>query len=266
METVTIRGVEVPKLGLGTARLTGEECREVVETALELGYRHVDTAQLYGNEEAVGDAIARSAVDREEVFLTTKIHWDHAAADDVHSSFADSLDRLGVDSVDLLLIHSTNDDVPIEETIGAMNRLQEEGTVEHIGVSNYSVEETKTAVEASSTPVLTNQVEYHVDHGQADLLEWCVEHDVLLTAYSPLDEGSLASDPELEAIAERHDATAAQVALAWLAEQPNVMTIPKASSEARLTENLSAIDVELTADERDRLFERSGGVPSLRSK
>lgn len=260
MRSVTVHGVDVPALGLGTVRMEGEECRSAVETALEMGYRHVDTAQLYDNEDAVGDGISDADVDREEVFLTTKIHWDELAYDDVLDSFERSLDRLGQEYVDLLLIHAPNDDVPVAETLDAMNRLHDDGSVEHVGVSNFSIEQTEAAIEASETPILTNQVEYHPYHDQSELLPWCVENDVLLTAYSPLDVGDVVGDETLAAIGERYDKSATQVALRWLVQQPMVAAVPKASSEAHLRENLNVFDFELTDDEMERIFEHRSGL------
>ena len=255
MEYATARGVDVPKLGFGTARMTGEKCREAVENALDLGYRHLDTAQMYDNEDAVGDAIAASDVDRSDVFLTTKLNRGNLAHEDALRSFEASLDRLGTDYVDLLLIHAPSDSVPVAETIGAMNDLQEEGTVEHVGVSNFSVEQLREAMEASEKPILTNQVKYHPYHSQDDLLEVCVEEDVLLTAYSPLAKGKVADDETLAEIGDRYGKTPGQVALRWLVQQENVVTIPKAGGRDHQRENLDVFDFELTDEEMERIFE-----------
>ena len=260
MEYATARGVEVPKVGFGTARMTGAECRRAVETALDLGYRHLDTAQMYDNEDAVGAAVEASDVSRDDVFLTTKLHRRNLAREDVFESFAASLDRLGTDYVDLLLIHAPSDSVPIAETVGAMNDLQDEGTVEHVGVSNFSVEQLRTAMDASETPILTNQVEYHAHRLQDDLLEFCIEEDVLLTAYSPLDEGRLADVETLAEIGDRYGKTAGQVALRWLTQQRNVVTIPKASSRNHQRANLDVFDFELTAEEVERIFDLRAGL------
>ncbi|SFC34277.1 Aldo/keto reductase [Halobiforma haloterrestris] len=269
--TVSAGGAEVPALGFGTARMTGEECRRAVETALEVGYRHVDTAQMYDNEAAVGDAIAASDVDREEVFVVTKVHPDNAAREDALATTRASLDRLGLATVDLLLLHAPSDRVPLTETLGAMNDLQSEGVVDHIGVSNFTVGGLDRARELSETPIVTNQVKYHPYHGQADLLEYCAEHDVCLTAYSPLAEGAVPGDDRLAEIGDRYDKSAAQVALRWLIQQSPVTAIPKAASPAHIEANAEVFDFELTADEmaavadlEDDAWERLAATLGLR--
>jgi diketogulonate reductase-like aldo/keto reductase len=256
MEHVTADDAEIPALGFGTARMTGEECRSAVADALELGYRHLDTAQMYDNEDAVGAAVRESDVPRDEVFLVTKLHPSNLAPRDVHSSFDASLDRLDTDYVDLLLIHAPRGSVPISETIGAMNDLQGEGTVRHVGVSNFSVSQLREAMDASATPVVTNQVEYHLGVNCDELLGFCRERDVALTAYSPLDVGDLSDDEELRDIGDRHGKTPAQVALRWLVQQENVVAIPKAASAEHRAENLDVFDFELTDAEMGELSDR----------
>ncbi len=259
MDHVTAQGVSIPAIGLGTYPLEGERCREVVETALELGYRHVDTAQLYDNEGAVGAAVRDSPVSREEVFLVTKIRRGNLAYDDVLSSVQASLDRLGT-HVDLLLIHAPSDSVPIPETIEAMNDLQAGGSVHSIGVSNFSVDQLSTAIDASETPILTNQVAYHPYEDRADLLAYCLERDVALTAYSPLAKGKVLNDETLATIGERYGKTPAQVALRWLVQQDGVVAIPKASSRDHLASNLAVFDFELTDAEMEEIFELRGSL------
>ncbi len=261
MEHVTVRGVEVPALGFGTARLTGNDCRGAVEDALELGYRHVDTAQMYDNEAAVGDAIADSTVDRGEIFLVTKVHRRNLAYEDVLDSVADSLDRLGT-AIDLLLIHAPSRTVPVAESIEAMNEFQETGSVSHIGVSNFSVGQMEEAIDASETPILTNQVEYHPFEDRGELLAFCIENGIVLTAYSPLAKGRVAGNDVLEGIGERHGKTEAQVALRWLLGQEMVVAIPKAASHEHRAENVDVFDFELTDEEMERIFELQGGLLS----
>jgi diketogulonate reductase-like aldo/keto reductase len=261
MGHVTVRGVEVPALGFGTARLTGNGCREAVEDALELGYRHVDTAQMYDNEAAVGDAIADSTVDREEIFLVTKVHRRNLAHEDVLDSVADSLDRLGT-AIDLLLIHAPSRTVPVAESIEAMNELQETGKVRHIGVSNFSVGQMEEAMAASGTPILTNQVEYHPFEDRGELLAFCIENGIVLTAYSPLAKGRVAGNDVLAGIGERYGKTEAQVALRWLLGQEMVAAIPKAASHEHRAENVDVFDFELTNEETERIFELQGGLLS----
>ena len=259
MEYVSVQDVRVPALGLGTARMKGETCREAVETGLDLGYRHIDTAQMYDNEDAVGAAVQESNVDREEVFLTTKINRGNQSYDDVLSSFTGSLERLNMEYVDLLLIHVPSR-VPVEETIEAMNQLQEEGRVRHIGVSNFSVQQTEEAVGASETPIVTNQVKYHPFHSQNDLLEYCIEDEIMLTAYSPLARGRAAGNATLSKIGSRYGKTASQVALRWLIQQETVSAVPKASSRDHLEENIDVFDFKLSDEEMQQVFGFQGGL------
>jgi len=259
MESVSVGSVEVPALGFGTARLTGEPCRDAVEHALELGYRHIDTAQMYDNEAAVGDAIATTSVDRDDIFLVTKVHRRNLAYEDVLSSVEASLDRLGT-PIDLLLIHAPSRSVPVKESIDAMNHLQTEGRVEHIGVSNFSVSQMQEAIAASETPILTNQVEYHPFTDQSDLLAFCIENDLMLTAYSPVAEGRVVGNDALQSISEKHGKSEAQVALRWLLQQDCVAAIPKAASRQHRQENLDIFDFELTDDEMRDIFDLQGGI------
>ena len=259
MEYISVQGVEVPALGLGTARMRGEECRIAVEEALELGYRHIDTAQMYDNEEMVGAAVSESEVDRDEVFLVTKILRSNLGYDDVLSSFEQSLQRLQMDYVDLLLIHAPSRSVPVVESLRAMNELQDEGKVRHIGVSNFSVSQMREAIQSSETPILTNQIEYHPFKDQNDILEFCIENDIMLTAYSPLNVGSI-SNGTLQEIGDRYGKTPAQVSLRWLIQQENVSAIPKASQTKHLQENLDIFDFQLTDREMEQIFELQGGL------
>ena len=256
----TAAGVEVPALGLGTWRLTGDQCRETVETALDLGYRHIDTAQAYGNERQVGDALAASDVAREDVFLATKLGPKGREYDDVLRTVEESRSRLGTDYLDLLLIHWPNGSPPGSfnpfdsgptnaETLDAMNELVERGTVRNIGVSNFGVDLLDEAREHSDAPILTDQVQYHPFWEQQDLLDYCRIHDVLLTAYSPLGHGGVLDDPVLERIGRHHGKTPAQVALRWLVQQEQVITIPKSTSREHLEANLEVFDFELSATE-----------------
>ncbi|GAB3674809.1 aldo/keto reductase [Halopiger thermotolerans] len=258
--TVDAQGAEIPKLGFGTARMTGDECRRAVETALEVGYRHVDTAQMYDNERAVGAAIANSAVDREDVFVVTKVHPDNAAFDDVLESTRASLERLGLSTVDLLLLHAPSDRAPLEDTIDAMNELQDEGAVDHVGVSNFSADRLEDAIALSRTPIVANQVKYHPYHHRDDLLEYCVENDVCLTAYSPLAEGAVPGDDRLAEIGAEYGKSAAQVALRWLLQQPSVAAIPKAASREHIEANADVFDFELSDEEMAAVTEVGDGV------
>ena len=260
MEYVTVAGEEVPALGLGTYRLRGRECRRTVEDALELGYRHVDTAEFYDNHAPVGEAISNAAVAREELFLTTKIWKSNLRYEDVLHSVVDSLETLDLEYVDLLLIHWPNERVPVEETIDAMNDLQAEGIVRHVGVSNFSIHLLRKAIDASETPILTNQVQYNPLTDQRDLLEFCLERDVMLTAYSPLAKGRVLENGTLAEIGESYGKSPAQVALRWLIQQEVVAASPKASSREHLEANLAVFDFELTDDEMTRIFDLQGSL------
>ena len=256
MESASVDGAEVPVLGFGTWRLNGTECRSAVKRALELGYRHVDTAQMYGNERAVGEAIEASPVDRDEVFLVTKVRRKNLAPDDLRRTVEASLDRLGTD-IDLLLIHSPSETVPLSDSLAVMNEFQNEGVVSHIGVSNFSVAQTQAAIDASETPILTNQVEYHPFRDQDELLSFCREEGLLLTAYSPLADGAVPGTELLEQLGAEYGKSAAQVAIRWLIQQENVAAIPKAASREHQVENADVFDFRLTDEEMDRIAELS---------
>jgi diketogulonate reductase-like aldo/keto reductase len=255
MESIEVQGTTVPALGLGTWQLTGPACRETVRDALEMGYRHVDTAQAYGNERQVGLGIDAADVDREDVFLVTKLAGGNRDAESVRRSTRESLHKLGTDSLDCLLIHWPNQVwMPdLAETLGAMNDLVDDGLVEHIGVSNFSPALLDEARELSDAPILTDQVQYHPYWDQRQLLDYCRIHDVLLTAYSPLARGGVLEDPALVTIGNRYGKSPAQVALRWLVQQDGVAAIPKASSREHLEANMELFDFELTEAEMARI-------------
>jgi 2,5-diketo-D-gluconate reductase B len=255
MEHQTLRGKKVPSLGLGTYRLTGDACERAVERALAMGYRHVDTAQMYGNEAEVGRGIEDSGVERGEIFLTTKIWPSDFAHDRVISKTRESLKKLRTDYVDLLLMHWPGDGVPLGETLGAMRELQEEGSVLHIGVSNFSPSLVEDATEHAE--IFCNQVQYHPYRNQDALLDQSQKMDYLLTAYTPLSRGGVQDDATLRDIGEAHGKTATQVALRWLVQQEKVSAIPKATGEEHLGENLDVFDFELSEEEMDRIFSLS---------
>ncbi|GGM31599.1 aldo/keto reductase [Haloarcula argentinensis] len=271
MDEIQIQGTSVPALGLGTWQLTGPACTETVETALEMGYRHIDTAQAYGNERQVGLGIEAAAVDREDVFLTTKLDGSNRDERSVRRSTRESLNKLGTDYLDLLLIHWPNTPwmASLSETLGSMNDLVEEGLVRHIGVSNFSPALLDEARDISSAPVFTDQVQYHPYWDQRKLLDYCRIHDVLLTAYSPLARGGVLDDPALVQIGNKYRKSPAQVALRWLLEQDGVAAIPKASSREHLEANLAVFDFELTDAEMEQIRDPSKvktGVQFVRSQ
>ncbi|WP_368276167.1 aldo/keto reductase [Halorussus marinus] len=237
---------EMPRLGLGTWQNTeGDQCAESVRTALEAGYRHIDTAQAYDNEESVGEGIAAADVDREDVFLATKIWTSNLAHDDVLSTAEESLDKLGVDYVDLLYVHWPANEYDPEGTLSAFDQLYEEGLIENVGVSNFEPRHLDEAREILDAPVFANQVEMHPLLPQDELVEYGREHDVNLVAYSPLARGEVFDVPEIQDIAEKHDASPAQVSLAWLLQRDGVAAIPKATSEEHILDNWGARDLDL---------------------
>ena len=250
---VTVQGVDVPALGLGTWRLAGEDCRRAVETALELGYRHVDTAQAYGNEREVGDAVAAADVDREELFLTTKLVNGNRSYDDVRRSVEESLAKLGTAYLDLLLIHNPIQRAPLTETLRAMDELVDDGTVRHVGVSNFDVDRLHEAREAADHELLTDQVQFNPYWDQTALLDYCEIHDLVLTAYSPLGHGGVLDDPVLAAVGDRYGKSPAQVAIRWCLQHPNVSVIPKATSRGHIAANREVFDFELSDAEVERI-------------
>ena len=249
--TLHLQGAVIPRLGFGTWEITGADATEAVRDALDLGYRHIDTARAYGNEAEVGKGLASSPVDREDVFLTTKLWYEQLRADEVRDQLEDSLRKLDTDYVDLLLIHWPNPDVSLEETLTAMAELRDEGKVRHLGVSNFPTRELERALEIQ--PILADQVEFHAHLGQEPLLRLTRERDVMLTAYSPFARGDLLDDPTLNEIAGAHDKTTGQVALRWLLDHPNVSVIPKAGSRKNRQANLEVFDFELGDEERERI-------------
>jgi len=260
MEYVEAGGARIPKLGLGTWQNTGPTCTETVRTALELGYRHVDTAQVYDNEAAVGEGIAAADVDREDLFLTTKVWRSNLRHEDVIDSVEESLDKLGVDYVDLLLIHWPHPRVPIAETLGAMAQLRERGLVEHLGVSNFTRSQLAEARDAVDAPIVADQVLYHPYKDQSALHEYCVDEGVALTAYSPLARGRVLDDRTLAEIGDQHSKSAPQVALRWLVQQEAVVAIPKTTSREHLQDNLAVFDFELSDDEMARIDALDGDI------
>lgn len=258
--TIDADGARIPRLGFGTWMNTGPQCTDTVRTALNLGYRHIDTAQAYGNEAEVGEGIAESEVDRDHIFLTTKVGRSNLRYEDVLESVDRSLDKLGTDHVDLLLIHWPHPRRPLNETLSAMEELQDTGQVDHIGVSNFSLSQLQEAEQLADSPIVTDQVLYHPLKDQSRLRQYCVDKGIALTAYSPLARGALVGDDLLSTIGERYDKTAVQVALRWLLQQEGVVAIPKATSRNHVAENLDVFDFSLTDTEMARIHDRPPGL------
>jgi 2,5-diketo-D-gluconate reductase B len=246
--TIEVQGVRVPALGFGTWQITGDDAEEAVRDALEIGYRQIDTARMYENEREVGRGIAASGVPREDIWVTSKVWLGDAAADHVVAAGEESVRALGTGYVDLYLLHWPNADVPIASTVEGMRQLKAAGLIRHFGVSNFPAGLLAKALERGA--VFCDQVEYHPLLDQSRLLALAAEHDVLVTAYSPLAHGKVLEDETLRRIGEAHGKTAGQVALRWLLDQPRVSPIPKASSHERRVENFEVFDFTLSDAER----------------
>jgi 2,5-diketo-D-gluconate reductase B len=249
MHDVTAHGAQIPALGFGTFRMDAPDVLRMVPYVLKLGFRHIDTAQAYGNEAAVGEGIARSGFGRGEVFLTTKVWVDHYRAPDLLRSVDESLARLRTDHVDLLLLHWPNDAVPLAEQIGALNAVRRAGKARHIGVSNFNTAQMAEAARLSEAPLVTNQVEYHPYLDQSAVLRAARTAGMAVTAYYPMADGKVLADPVLRDIAGRHGRSVAQVVLRWLVQQDGVVALSKTVREDRATENLATADLMLDAGE-----------------
>lgn len=249
MQHVTANGARIPAIGFGTFELEPADAEQMVEHALTVGYRHIDTAQIYNNEEAVGRGIQNAGVPREEIFLTTKVWTDQFTDGDLQASVKASLERLGTDYVDLILLHWPNPEVSLKETLGALNAVQEQGLARHIGISNFTQGLIRDAAQTSAAPLATNQVEYHPYLDQTPVFEALSETGMALTAYCPLARGEVFKDPTLERIARAHGKNAGQVALRWLIQQDNVIAVPRSSKPSHVTANFQVFDFELSEAE-----------------
>lgn len=239
-DRITTPRLSIPRLGLGTWRLSGAQCQASVESALAMGYRAVDTAEMYKNEEAVGAGIKASGLPRGDVFLTSKVWWENLGRIRQHCEA--SLERLGTGYLDLYLIHWPSPELDLPRALHDLARLREDGLARAVGVANFPAGLLKRAIE-TGVPIAANQVEYHALLSQDRLLGITRAQDIVLTAYAPLAQGRLASDPRIQAIAGRHGVTAAQVALAWLLRQEGVNVIPKATGPESQKANLETLDL-----------------------
>jgi 2,5-diketo-D-gluconate reductase B len=249
MHAVSSNGANIPALGFGTFRMSGAEVLRILPQALKLGFRHVDTAQIYGNEAEVGEAIQKSGIARADIFLTTKVWVDNYRHDAFIASVDESLRKLRTDHVDLLLLHWPGSDVPMAERIGALNEVRNAGKVRHIGISNFNAAQMEEATRLSDAPIATNQVEYHPYLDQTKVLQTARRLGMSLTAYYAMANGKVPADPLLAEIDGRHGKTAAQVALRWLVQQQDVIVLSKTATEARLKENFAIFDFALTREE-----------------
>jgi 2,5-diketo-D-gluconate reductase B len=270
MESLKTQGISLPRLGLGTFRMQGDVCRAAVESALGLGYQHIDTAEMYANEEAIGPAIAASGVARQDLHVTTKVWHENLAPDAIRRAFDTSLKKLQLDHVDLYLVHWPSPNMNLPAVMETLMKLKEEGRTRAIGVANFNIALLKQAVEDIKAPIACNQIEYHVMLDQTPVRKYLASKSIPLVAYCPLAQGRAATNETLMAIGKKHDASAAQVALKWLLDQDGVAAIPKASRAESQQANLGALDVKLDDDDRkaiaslpkDQRFVKPGFAPA----
>jgi diketogulonate reductase-like aldo/keto reductase len=259
MQSVEGKGFRIPLVGLGTWALSGRDCARLTEQAIRIGYRHIDTAQSYGNEREVGEGVRASGL-RSEVMVTTKVQPTLLAPPDIERSVKESLARLRLDAIDLLLIHWPNPRVPLVETLGAMAKMKREGYTRHIGVSNFTVALLDEANKVSGEPLVCNQIECHPFLNQDKVIAACRRHKMAVVAYSPIARGGAKGDKVLEKIGKAHGKTAAQVSLRWLVQQ-GIAVIPRTSRIERLEENFALSDFELSDAEMREIagLARRGG-------
>jgi 2,5-diketo-D-gluconate reductase B len=253
MQYIEANGARIPAIGLGTWELRGRSCARLVEQAIKLGYRHIDTAQAYENEREVGEGLRASRLRRDDAFITTKIWTNHFAPNDLERSTKESLTKLRLSEVDLLLLHWPNPHVPLAETLGALAHVKRLGMTRHIGVSNFTVALIDEATAACPEPLVCDQVEYHPYLDQTRVREACERHGMALVAYSPVAKGRVKNDATLARIGQTHRKTAAQICLRWLVQQ-NVAAIPRTSRIERLSENIDVFDFELSEAEMAEIF------------
>lgn len=250
---VEANGAKIPLLGLGTWELRGRTCARVVEQALRLGYRHIDTAQLYDNEREVGEGLRASGVKRDDVFVTTKIWPSHFAPLELERSARERLVQLRLNEVDLLLLHWPNPQIPLSETIGALCKVKREGLTRHIGISNFTVALIEQALAASTEPLVCDQIECHPFLDQSKVIAACHKHGMAVVAYSPIARGDARGNELLRRIGSAHNKTAVQVCLRYLVQQ-DIVVIPRTSKVERLSENAAIFDFALTDDEMREIF------------
>jgi diketogulonate reductase-like aldo/keto reductase len=268
MKHETLHNIQVPKIGFGTWKIGGgmsadrsQDARSLtaLRSALELGYTHFDTAEMYArghSEELLGQAVNEAGLLREELFITSKVSASHLRYDDLLRSCENSLRRLRTEYLDLYLIHWPSSSIPLHESFRALNQLVREGRVRHVGVSNFNARLLEQAQAESEAPIFTNQVPYSLadrSYVHNGVLDYCRQNDILLTAYSPVEEGRLRTGPLLQSIANAHNATPYQVALAWAISQPRVITIPMSFDPEHIAENFASADIELTSTDIEQL-------------
>jgi len=252
---INIKDKKIPALGYGTWKLKGDACVSGVSKALEVGYRHIDTAQIYGNEAEVGSSIETSGIKRDEIFLTTKVWTSEFKDGDLQSSVDESLKKLKTDYVDLLLLHwPVEDEAPFSEQLKALQEVKESGKTRLIGIANFTVAQMKQVVEEIGADIVCNQVEYHPFLSQKSVLDYVLAHNMFMTAYCPVARGKVAEDSTIKEIAKKYNKTAGQVALRWLVQQKNIAAIPKAASENHIIENFNIFDFTLEDEDMEAIF------------
>lgn len=251
-QAVEAHGARIPLIGLGTWDVRGRTCARIVEQAIRLGYRHIDTAQMYDNEREVGEGVRASGVKRDEVFVTTKIWPTHFAPPELARTAKECLVRLRLSEVDLMLLHWPNPNVPLAETIGALCKVKRDGLARHIGISNFTVSLIEEAVRLSSEPLVCNQIEVHPFLDQTKVIAACRKHGLAVVAYTPLARGRAMRDPVLADIGKRHGKSAVQVCLRWLVQQ-DIVVIPRTEKVERLSSNAAIFDFTLSEAEMARI-------------
>lgn len=258
MKTIKIQNKTIPALGFGTWQLRGDDCTRATALALDIGYRHIDTAQIYENEAEVGNAIKsalkNARIDRRDIFLTTKVWMENVARSTLAKSVDESLKKLKTDYVDLLLLHWPVSDVPLKEQAGALAAVQKSGKARLIGVSNYPTALMRTVLDDYGIKIANNQVEYHPFLSQKTVLDFARAHDMWVTAYSPLARGAVRGSPVLKRIADKYGKNEGQVSLRWLTQQPGIAAIPKAASETHIRDNINIYDFTLSDEEMNDIF------------
>ena len=249
MHNVSANGANIPALGFGTFRMPDDDVHRILPQALKLGFRHVDTAQIYKNEAAVGEVIAKSGIARTDIFLTTKVWVDRVGHQVFIASVDESLQKLKTDYVDLLLLHWPQSEMPLADRIGALNELRQTGKVKNIGVSNFSTALMAEAVKLSDAPIVNNQIEYHPYLDQTKVLGEAAKTGMSVTAYYLMADGAVPKDEVLKDIGAKHGKTAAQVVLRWAVQQKDVIALSKTATESRLSENFEIFDFQLSEDE-----------------
>jgi 2,5-diketo-D-gluconate reductase B len=254
MDAIRTQNVSIPRLGFGTFRMPGGGCQPVVESALALGYRHLDTAAMYENEDAVGAAVASSNIPRSELFVTTKVWHDQLGTkDSIHRAFDTSLGKLKLEYVDLYMVHWPSRDMDIATVMEALTALRDAGRTRAIGVCNFNLPMMRKAVDEIGAPVAALQVEYHPFLEQSTMLAYLRERKIPLTAYAPLAQGRAAKHETLKRIGDKHGVSAAQVTIAWLLDQDGVIAIPKAQRTESQQSNLDALKIRLDDEDRSAI-------------